>query len=78
MVHEYRAAAVVSYVLPFCDPYAVEAYREEKTLKAEDIPLLRIETDYSQHDTGQLKTRIEAFLEILANNAWVAVTSPNP
>jgi len=29
------------------------------------IPLLKIETDYSQGDTGQLKTRIEAFLEML-------------
>jgi benzoyl-CoA reductase/2-hydroxyglutaryl-CoA dehydratase subunit BcrC/BadD/HgdB len=74
MVREYRAAGVVNYILSFCDPYAVEAYRVEKTLKPADIPLLKIETDYSQQDTGQLKTRIEAFLEILANNTRRPVT----
>lgn len=77
MVHNYRAAGVVSYVLSFCDPYAVEFYRIEKTLKEANVPLLKIETDYSQQDTGQLKTRVEAFLEILANKAPVAVTEPN-
>ena len=27
------------------------------------IPVLLIETDYSQEDVGQLKTRVEAFIE---------------
>uniref|UniRef100_A0A7C2EBU4 2-hydroxyacyl-CoA dehydratase n=1 Tax=Ammonifex degensii TaxID=42838 RepID=A0A7C2EBU4_9THEO len=73
MVREHQAAGVVSYVLSFCDPYAVETYQVEKTLKGAGIPLLKIETDYSQQDAGQLKTRIEAFLEILSNNARGAV-----
>jgi len=29
------------------------------------VPTLRLETDYSQEDAGQLKTRIEAFIERL-------------
>ncbi|MFA6811292.1 MAG: 2-hydroxyacyl-CoA dehydratase family protein, partial [Desulfoplanes sp.] len=29
------------------------------------LPFLHIETDYSQSDTEQLRTRIEAFLEML-------------
>lgn len=29
------------------------------------IPFLRMETDYSMEDMGQLKTRIEAFLEMI-------------
>jgi benzoyl-CoA reductase/2-hydroxyglutaryl-CoA dehydratase subunit BcrC/BadD/HgdB len=40
----------------------MEAYKLEKQL---DLPFLRIETDYSMEDFGQLKTRIEAFLETL-------------
>lgn len=62
---EYKADGVVHYVLSFCDPYAVEAYQVEKVAKRENIPLLKIETDYSQEDAGQLKTRVEAFLEML-------------
>jgi benzoyl-CoA reductase/2-hydroxyglutaryl-CoA dehydratase subunit BcrC/BadD/HgdB len=33
-------------------------------LEKEGIPLLRIETDYGD-DSGQLKTRIDAFLEMI-------------
>ncbi len=61
---EYQADGVIHYNLLFCHTYANEAVRIEKRLKDENIPLLRIETDYGE-DTGQLKTRIEAFLEIL-------------
>ena len=43
----------------------VEANRVEKVLKEHNIPLLKIETDYGQEDAGQLKTRIEAFLEMI-------------
>jgi len=34
-------------------------------LEAKKIPTLRIETDYSLEDVGQLKTRVEAFVEML-------------
>jgi len=62
---EYRADGVIHCSLTFCDPYAVEANRVEKALKEKGIPLLRIETDYSQGDAAQLNTRIEAFLEMI-------------
>ncbi len=65
LVRDYNADGVVHVSLAFCDPYLVEANRVEKTLKENGIPLLTIETDYGQEDTGQLKTRIEAFFEML-------------
>ncbi|MEW5763168.1 MAG: 2-hydroxyacyl-CoA dehydratase family protein, partial [Bacillota bacterium] len=67
LVREYGADGVLSYVLSFCDPYAVETYHVEKALKQAGIPSLKIETDYSQQDAGQIKTRIEAFLELLGS-----------
>ena len=36
-----------------------------KALKKEGIPLLRLETDYGEGDMGQLRTRIDAFLEMI-------------
>ena len=51
--------------LSFCQPYAIEAFKVGKTLEAADIPMLAIETDYSMEDVEQLKTRVEAFLEML-------------
>ena len=29
------------------------------------VPYMSVETDYSQSDSGQLSTRIEAFMEML-------------
>lgn len=65
LAKDYQADGVIHCALSFCDPYAVEANRVEKMLKQENIPLLKIETGYDQEDAGQLKTRIEAFVEML-------------
>lgn len=62
---EYKADGIIHCSLSFCDPYLIEANRVEKVLKENGIPLLKIETDYGQEDSGQLKTRIEAFLEMI-------------
>jgi benzoyl-CoA reductase/2-hydroxyglutaryl-CoA dehydratase subunit BcrC/BadD/HgdB len=43
----------------------MESMPVEKALEAKNIPTLRIETDYSLEDVGQLKTRVEAFLEMV-------------
>jgi benzoyl-CoA reductase/2-hydroxyglutaryl-CoA dehydratase subunit BcrC/BadD/HgdB len=69
LAKEYKADGVVHYNLQFCHTYANEAYRVEQRLAREGIPLLRVETDYSSEDVGQLKTRIEAFLETLKQPA---------
>ena len=65
LAREYQVDGVIHYNLQFCHTYANEAVRVERRLEEAGIPLLRIETDYSDEDTGQLKTRIEAFLEMI-------------
>ncbi|HIJ54983.1 MAG TPA: 2-hydroxyacyl-CoA dehydratase [Deltaproteobacteria bacterium] len=65
MVAAYRADGVIHYGLQFCQPYLMESMPVEKALEEKNIPCLRIETDYSMEDVGQLKTRIEAFIEQL-------------
>ena len=63
LAKDYNVAGVIYYVLQFCHTYNVEYYKVEKALKNAGIPVLKIETDYSEEDIGQLKTRVEAFLE---------------
>ncbi len=63
MVEKYNADGVIHYGLQFCQPYIMESIPVEKALKEKGIPVLRIETDYSMEDMGQLKTRVEAFIE---------------
>jgi benzoyl-CoA reductase/2-hydroxyglutaryl-CoA dehydratase subunit BcrC/BadD/HgdB len=65
MAAAYKADGVIHYGLQFCQPYLMESIPVEKALEEKSIPTLRIETDYSMEDVGQLKTRIEAFVEQL-------------
>ncbi len=57
-----KADGVIHYALQFCTPYMMEAFKVERSVER---PFLKIETDYGMEDFGQLKTRVEAFLEIL-------------
>jgi benzoyl-CoA reductase/2-hydroxyglutaryl-CoA dehydratase subunit BcrC/BadD/HgdB len=65
MTKKLHAQGVIHYSLQFCQPYLMESGPVEKELEKSGIPTLRLETDYSQEDAGQLKTRIEAFVELL-------------
>jgi benzoyl-CoA reductase/2-hydroxyglutaryl-CoA dehydratase subunit BcrC/BadD/HgdB len=65
MFQGYNANGIIHYSLQFCQPYIMESIPVEKALEAKNIPTLRIETDYSMEDVGQLKTRVEAFIEQL-------------
>ena len=65
LAKEFKADGVIHYSIQFCTPYTVEAYKVENTLQQKGIPTLKIETDYGMEDAGQLKTRIEAFLEMV-------------
>ncbi len=67
MAADYRADGVIHYNLQFCGPYQVESGPVTAKLLDADIPVLRIDTDYSMGDVEQLKTRIQAFLEQIGN-----------
>ncbi|BDV02100.1 3-hydroxyacyl-ACP dehydratase [Thermodesulfomicrobium sp. WS] len=60
-----KADGVLQYTLLFCQPYGHESMKLARRLEAEGIPSLAIETDYSMEDVEQLKTRVEAFVEML-------------
>ncbi|MFX1309961.1 MAG: 2-hydroxyacyl-CoA dehydratase, partial [Promethearchaeota archaeon] len=64
-VKDYNADGIIFYTLSFCQTYDVEAIMFEKELKKEGIPVISITTDYSSEDENQLKTRIQAFLEMI-------------
>lgn len=65
MKKEFKADGVVHYTLQFCQPYQVESFLVEEELQKENVPVLKIDTDYSQEDAGQIKTRVEAFVEMI-------------
>ena len=65
LVSEYRADGVVEIDLQACTTYSVESYTVRKLMEELGVPYMAIETDYSVSDSGQLATRLEAFLEML-------------
>ena len=65
MIDDYQVDGVLEIILQSCHTYAIEAHNVKKTVMAKGIPYLEIETDYSQADSGQINTRLEAFLETI-------------
>ncbi|MDY5730791.1 MAG: double-cubane-cluster-containing anaerobic reductase [Eubacteriales bacterium] len=65
LAKEYKADGVIDVNLKFCNIYDTEGYFVEKALQEAGIPCLGIETDYTDEDAEQLKTRIGAFIEML-------------
>jgi benzoyl-CoA reductase/2-hydroxyglutaryl-CoA dehydratase subunit BcrC/BadD/HgdB len=58
-----HAQGIIHATLSFCTPYLVEQENVKRFAAERGEPMLAVETDYSDGDVGQLKTRVEAFLE---------------
>ncbi len=67
-IDEWRVDGVINITLHSCHPFGIEQYNIGKVCKAKGVPHLHLETDFSPGDEGQLRTRIGAFLEMLAKN----------
>lgn len=66
MVQDYQVDGVIDVILQACHTYAVESLLINRHIREKhDIPYMAVETDYSTSDTGQLATRIAAFIEML-------------
>lgn len=66
MAEELNVDGLIHYSLMFCQPYGHETIKIDKSLKKAGVPTLSIETDYSMEDAEQLKTRVEAFVEMVS------------
>ena len=65
LVEEFKIDGIVEVDLQTCTPYCVESYQIRELAEKLGVPYMSVETDYSQSDSGQLSTRIEAFMEML-------------
>ena len=65
LAKEWDVDGVIDISLMFCQTYDIEGRSLEQRCKDAGIPFLGIETDYTDNDAQQLKTRIGAFIEIL-------------
>jgi benzoyl-CoA reductase subunit C len=65
MCREFKCDGVIGERLMFCDSWLVEHYMLGQDLKAAGIPLLKLDREYVTSGVGQLRTRVQAFLETM-------------
>ncbi len=66
LASEFKVDGVVYYTLQSCHGYNIERYKVQQALKKAGIPMLAIETDYSESDVEQIGIRVDAFMEMLS------------
>jgi benzoyl-CoA reductase/2-hydroxyglutaryl-CoA dehydratase subunit BcrC/BadD/HgdB len=65
LAQEYGVDGVVYVFLKFCACYGVSKKEFISEFQKQGLAILELSSDYSESDYGQLKTRIEAFIEVL-------------
>ena len=64
---EFNVDGVIHHSLKFCDTYLYDVPALKEILKENGIPVLFIESDGGLGDINQIRTRIEAFSEMIKN-----------
>jgi benzoyl-CoA reductase/2-hydroxyglutaryl-CoA dehydratase subunit BcrC/BadD/HgdB len=69
LVRDYNVAGVIWYQLMYRESYKLESYYFRNILKRETgLSMLTLESDYDTAETGQMRTRIETFIEIIGRS----------
>jgi benzoyl-CoA reductase/2-hydroxyglutaryl-CoA dehydratase subunit BcrC/BadD/HgdB len=64
LITEYNIDGVIDLTWQGCHAFNIESYRVGELVKRKHgLPFLHVVTDYSQSDIGQLRLRIEGFIE---------------
>lgn len=64
LAKDFNAAGVIWYQIQYCESYDMEGYYFSEKMKEAGMPMIILESDYGILDRGQLKTRVETFIEI--------------
>lgn len=71
VIKDFRISGVIYHVVRGCHLYAMEYMKIKRALDREKIPTYYLDTEYSREDAGQMKNRIDAFMEMLHARAGV-------
>jgi len=64
-IKDYKVDGAILFIYKYCDPYGFEVPALKSYIESIGIPVLYLEDEYSTSTLGRLKTRIEAFLEMI-------------
>jgi benzoyl-CoA reductase/2-hydroxyglutaryl-CoA dehydratase subunit BcrC/BadD/HgdB len=62
-MQEYKVDGVVIEIIKFCDLWGIDAMPLVSALREKGIPVLKLEREYRLGGEGQLRTRVQAFIE---------------
>ena len=62
---QFRAQGVVLYMLSFCDPHKLDLVDVRRYLEEAGLPSLVLEDDYTLANLESMRTRIQAFVEMV-------------
>ena len=64
-VRDFRVDGVISETIRYCVPYCHDLPLLTERLKEEGVPILSLDVEYGSSGSGQIRTRVQAFLEML-------------
>ena len=62
---DFNVSGIIFYILRYCDTHAFDAPDLKEYLEGKGLPVLQIEEEYPVGSVTRLKTRVEAFLEMI-------------
>lgn len=66
LMTDFSVDGVIDLTWLACHTYNIESYQVNEVVQEHlGVPVLQLETDYSESDTEQLRVRIEAYIEML-------------
>ncbi|MBN2240944.1 MAG: 2-hydroxyacyl-CoA dehydratase [Dehalococcoidales bacterium] len=68
LAEDFKVDGMVSQIIHYCVPYAHDLPLLSEKLKKAGIPTLALDVEYGSSGSGQISTRVQAFLEMLETN----------
>jgi benzoyl-CoA reductase subunit C len=65
LTRDFKVDGVISQIIRYCVPYAHDLPLLRERLKKIGVPVLALDVEYGTSGSGQIQTRVQAFLEML-------------
>jgi len=65
MAKQYKVDGIVSEIVRFCCDNGFDRIGLKDQMKERGVPILDLDVEYGEGGSGQMRTRVEAFLEML-------------
>lgn len=66
-IKDSRIDGVIFYIYRYCDPFGFEVPAVKSYIEALGVPVLYLEDEYSMASIARLRTRVQAFLELIGS-----------